>query len=205
MLMNWENYNKNLYNDTVDILRQWEGYNPYDIWVDDGAYSRTETYECVDIDLVRALVTIIHEKDEQIKNQKSLNKNLKRICKERANQDRQINKKSSGYVMLSERSRKLKNIKDSKGNCRTFYLMSMQTPYNLEFRESDVILQFRERFVHAFIFSEKSSFEIKESDINDNSYKYFTFNYEFNLNYNTGYWEVTFLCNRRFNLNKRYI
>ena len=198
--MDWQNYNKDVYWDLVSILQQWPNYNPREIWNSD-----EETWDSNDIFLVRTLLDIIHDKDEKIKQEQYLNKNLKRICKDRANKDRNIDKKSSGYVLLSERSRKLKNIKDRKGNCRTFYLISMQTPCNSEFYESDVIIQFQERFTRAFIFSEKSSFEIKAADINDDGFKFFTFNYEYNLNYNTGYWEVTFLCNRRLRCKERYV
>ena len=196
--MNWENYNKNLYRDTLNILKQWEDYDPYNIWVDNGVFSRTETYECVDIELVRALVTIIHEKDKQIERAKSLNKNLKRISRERANADRGIKpkKQSSGFKIMSFCSRYEKVCKpNGKIENVLVYKTVYQTPYDKCFLYSDVVNMVWDYLPFTYDFRAKDGYnainDILDDEVVDKQYIYrWTLRINNLFSEKKSYWEI---------------
>ena len=81
---------------------------------------------------------------EEIQKYKSLNENLLRISKERANADRKLKpkKEHSGYIVVSSQE---KEIKYSKSKKTIIWETCIQTPYSVEFNESNVRTQINEK------------------------------------------------------------
>ena len=133
----------------------------------------------------------IKEAKEEIQKYKSLNENLLRISKERANADRKLKpkKEHSGYIVVSSQE---KEIKYSKSKKATIWETCIQTPYSVDFDESNARMQILE----------KENWMFKSVGIN---YKYYceyskiatedaekynaVFSLKLRANYKVGYWE----------------
>lgn len=155
----------------------------------------------------------IKELSEKIKNaeaeaefQSSLNLNLLRICKERANSDRKLKpkKEHTGYVVISSQEKEIRYHVGKKMMTAVVWETVFQSPYSIEFTEAQarklivrelltndggwklVAVGIIQRcMVDYGILKEKYPEEIKKENM--------AFNERLKVNYKVGYWEYIVL------------
>ncbi|MGN0993060.1 MAG: hypothetical protein ACI4PE_03990, partial [Bacilli bacterium] len=128
---------------------------------------------------------------EEIQKYKSLNENLLRISKERANADRKLKpkKEHTGYIVVSSQE---KEIKYSKSRKSIIWETCIQTPYSIEFDESNARTQIteKENWMLACIgINRKHYCEYSEIAMMDDEEFNTAFSLKLRANYKAGYWE----------------
>lgn len=148
----------------------------------------------------------IMEAEAEAKFQASLNENLLRICKERANADRKLKpkKEHTGYVVISSQEKEIRYQEKRKMRTAVVWETVFQSPYSIEFTEE----QARKLIVSELLSNEggwklgavgiKSRFmadygimveKYHESIKTENT----AFNERLRANFKAGYWEYIVL------------
>lgn len=193
-MINWSAWDQDkFYNRIVRNLKE----NNYD----------AEYYLDSEVNLIGVLLDIIDYKDSQIKGGMELNRNLKRISGDRARKALNIKQSNgsdrTGLFLLSERNRSFE-IPKSSGQYKNLYLNHWRT--SLDYSAT-------EKAAKAFVFEffKRTKFKVYDkclSEMNSSvilSNSPVAFNFEYIQNYNSEYWEVSFLSNMRINLNRKEI
>ena len=132
----------------------------------------------------------------EIEAQHSLNRNLKRIARERANKARKINKHDSGYIMQKLQSY---YIKGHNGKNK-LYRVLIQTPWSISLEEEDVDtlvkdsivkkeLVLTDAFEYIWDANDKDLMTVNDCEIPK------ILNRSYQANGRRGYWEVVFITN----------
>lgn len=137
---------------------------------------------------------------DDVLHERSLNKNLLRINRERANSDRKLKpkKQHTGYVVLSSREKAVKYKSGDELLQAEVWETILQTPYNVEFPE----IQVRQQILNE-LFPEKEDWIMgkigitvlhlvgldKVAETNDITIKNIAYTARLKANYKTRYWE----------------
>lgn len=151
--------------------------------------------------IVVFLIEVVQRLEEEVDNEKYLNCNLRRICEERAAKAQKM-PKAATFELLSEKNKTVK-VQEYEGSCnsttRRFYLVKVKSAIPIEEQEYGVQQAFMNAFSRFGELSNKTLQNISASYI-DKSDDMIIFNVEYEKNYRTGCFDISFLCTQELYL-----
>ncbi len=158
--------------------------------------SRSEVFQ-----EVNGLKKALEEEKAQREYQQGLNENLKRICKERANADRNLRPKKghSGFVVVSSSEKEQRYKQGHRWKTVRLWETVLQTPFSVDFTEEQARRQIQENLLDTGLIA-----KLGVGAVLGGTYSQLQEDAEFaeqnvglsgrlRANFRQGYWEIVFL------------